>query len=157
VRNWKMSKIASLRAVLSSRPLLAGVLILLLSLSRINTVYALELKLGRDSYQVEMATTPQQRQLGLMHRSQLGPRQGLLLVYPQAGNHRIWMKNMLIPLRVYWIDASSVVLGVQRLEPCNTEPCPIYAVAGESQYVLELGDYTHSLKVGDRIENIRGD
>jgi uncharacterized membrane protein (UPF0127 family) len=152
-----MSKIATRKTVLSSRLLLAGVLILLLSFGIIDAVYALELKLGRDSYEVELATTPQQRQLGLMHRSQLGPRQGLLLVYPQAGNHRIWMKNMLIPLRVYWIDASSVVLGVQRLEPCSVEPCPIYAVAGNSKYILELGDYTHSLEVGDRIENIRGD
>lgn len=81
----------------------------------------------------------------------------MLFVYPQAGDHRIWMKNMLIPLRVYWIDANSVVIGVQRLEPCNVEPCPVYAVAGDSQYILELGDYDHPLDVGDKIENIRGD
>jgi uncharacterized membrane protein (UPF0127 family) len=62
---------------------------------------------------------------------------------------------MLIPLRVYWIDASSVVIGIQRLEPCNAEPCPVYAVAGDSLYVLELGDYDHPLDVGDKIENIR--
>jgi hypothetical protein len=154
----KIFKINAPRAESSARPaLVAAVLILLLFFGSIDTVYALELKLGQDSYQIELATTPQQRQLGLMHRTQLGPRQGLLLVYPQAGDHRIWMKNMLIPLRVYWIDASSVVLDVQRLEPCNAEPCAVYAVAGKSQYILELGDYTHPLEVGDRIDNIRGD
>jgi uncharacterized membrane protein (UPF0127 family) len=130
---------------------------LLLLFASFSPVYALELRLAQDYYQIELATTVTQRRLGLMHRSQLGPRQGLLLVYPQAGDHRIWMKNMLIPLRVYWIDASSDVIGIQRLEPCYAEPCPVYAVAGDSQYVLELGDYTHRLDVGDKIENIRGD
>jgi len=130
---------------------------LLLLFASFNAVHAVELRLAHDYYQIEIATTGAQRRLGLMHRSHLGPRQGMLLVYPQAGNHRIWMKNMLIPLRVYWIDASSVVIGIQRLEPCNAEPCPVYGVTGDSQYVLELGDFTHPIDVGDKIENIRGD
>ena len=139
------------------QPLVSSILGLLLLFASFSTVHALELRLAQDYYQIELATTVAQRRLGLMHRSQLGPRQGLLLVYPQAGDHRIWMKNMLIPLRVYWIDASSVVIDMQRLEPCDAEPCPVYAVAGDSQYVLELGDYAHPLEVGDEIENIRGD
>ena len=130
---------------------------LLLLLSAFVPAAALELKLGQELYQIELATTQGQRQLGLMHRSQLGPRQRMLLVYPQAGDHRIWMKNMLIPLRVYWIDAGSVVIGVQRLEPCTAGLCPVYAVDGDSQYILELGDYDHPLGVGDRIENITRD
>jgi len=123
----------------------------------IGSVSAAELQLGGDLYQIEMAVTPAQRQQGLMYRPQLGPRQGMLLVYPQAGDHRIWMKNVLIPLRVYWIDASFEVIEVQRLEPCRGDPCPVYAVSRDSQYVLELGDYDHPLVAGDKIEGIRGD
>ena len=123
----------------------------------IGSVSAAELQLGGDIYQIEMAITPAQRQRGLMHRSQLGRRQGMLLVFPQVGDHRIWMKNVLISLRVYWIDASFEVIEVQRLEPCRGEPCPIYAAGRDSQYVLELGDYDHPLAAGDKIEGIRGD
>ena len=137
--------------------MVSTILGLLLLFASCSPVYALELRLAQDYYQIELATTVAQRQLGLMHRSQLGPRQGMLLVYPRSGDHRIWMKNMLIPLWVYWIDASSLVIGIQRLEPCNAQPCPVYAVAGDSQYILELGDYAHPLEVGDKIENIRGD
>ena len=137
-------------------PIVPPLLGLLLFFASYNAVHALDLRLGQDDYQVELAASPEQRRLGLMHRSQLGPRQGMLLVYSRADDHRIWMKNMLIPLRVYWIDANSVVIAVQRLEPCNAEPCPVYFVAGDSQYILELGDYDHSLEVGDRIENITG-
>jgi uncharacterized membrane protein (UPF0127 family) len=141
----------------TGQSMLIAVTALLLLLSAFVPVAALELKLGQEFYQIELATTQGQRQQGLMHRLQLGPRQGMLLVYSQAGDHRIWMKNMVIPIRVYWIDASSVVIGVQRLEPCDAQPCPIFAVAGDSQYILELGDYDHPLEVGDRIENITGD
>ena len=139
------------------QPIVSSILGLLLLFASFSPVHAVELHLAQDYYQIELATTVAQRRLGLMHRSRLGPRQGMLLVYPQAGDHRIWMKNMLIPLRVYWIDASSVVIGVQRLEPCSAEPCPVYAVAGDSQYILELGDYAHPLDVGDKVENIRSD
>jgi uncharacterized membrane protein (UPF0127 family) len=121
------------------------------------SVSAAELQLSGDIYQIEMAITSAQRQQGLMYRSQLGRRQGMLLVYPQAGDHRIWMKNVLISLRVYWIDASFEVIEVQRLEPCRGEPCPIYAAVRDSQYVLELGDYDHPLAAGDKIEGIRGE
>lgn len=123
----------------------------------IGSVSAAELQLGGEVYQIEMAITPAQRQQGLMYRSQLGRRQGMLLVYPQAGDHRIWMKNVLISLRVYWIDASFEVIEVRRLEPCRDEPCPVYAADRDSQYVLELGDYDHPLAAGDKIEGIRGD
>jgi uncharacterized membrane protein (UPF0127 family) len=116
---------------------------------------ALELKLGLKTYNIEVADTQAKRQRGLMHRVHLAPDEGMLLTYPQAGDHRIWMKNMLIPLRVYWIDAGFEVIDVQRLEPCSSQPCPVYSVSRDSKYVLELGDYDHALAIGDAVMGIR--
>lgn len=79
----------------------------------------------------------------------------MLLVYPQTGDHRVWMKNMLIPIQVYWIDAQFSVVGASRLEPCLKLPCTVYATPQASRYILELGDYDHSLKPGDRVEALR--
>ena len=115
---------------------------------------AASLRIGGETYQIELATTTEQRRLGLMHRSSLGSREGMLLVYPQAGNHRIWMKNVLIPLKVYWIDEDYTVISSQRLMPCVESSCPIYSADGESRYVLELGDYDHALEVGDRLPDL---
>ena len=117
----------------------------------------LELTLGSESYQVELAMSAAQRQQGLMFRRQLACRQGMLLVYQQPGDYRIWMKNMLIPLRVYWIDANFNVIGVRRLEPCEYSPCPVYSVDQPSLYILELADYDHPLGLGDRLAGIRID
>jgi uncharacterized membrane protein (UPF0127 family) len=141
----------------TAQSVVSCVISLLLLFSAFVPVAAIELKLGQAFYQVEMATTPGQRQQGLMHRQQLAPGEGMLLVYPQAGDHRIWMKNMLIPLRVYWIDAEFTVIDMQRLEPCAGSPCPVYSVSRDSMYILELGDYDHPLAPGDRIEEIKVD
>jgi uncharacterized membrane protein (UPF0127 family) len=115
-----------------------------------------ELRLGQEVYEIELAKTSQQRQTGLMFRQHLSPRHGMLLVYPQPGDHRIWMKNVRIPLRVYWIDDNYVVVSVQRLLPCIESPCPVFSAPGDTRFVLELGDYEHRLARGDKIEDLAG-
>jgi uncharacterized membrane protein (UPF0127 family) len=115
-----------------------------------------ELEIGQSAYQIELAVTPAQRRQGLMYRQQLDSRQGMLLVYPRAGDHRIWMKNMRIALRVFWIDDEFTVISVQRLEPCSSSPCPLYSAPRAARFILELGDYDHALAIGDKIEGLAG-
>lgn len=112
------------------------------------------IEIGNEVYEVELAITPEERGRGLMYRQSIDPRGGMLLVYRNPGNHRIWMKNVPIPLRVYWIDSNAEVIGVQRLEPCRSDPCPVYAVERPSLYVLELADRDHGLLPGDRIRGL---
>ncbi len=116
----------------------------------------IELEVGQSVYQVELAVTPAQRRQGLMYRQQLDSRQGMLLVYSRAGDHRIWMKNMRMTLRVYWIDDQFTVISVQRLEPCSSSPCPVYSAPRAARFILELGDYDHALATGDKIEGLAG-
>lgn len=115
-----------------------------------------ELEIGQSTYQIELAVTPAQRRQGLMYRQQLDSRQGLLLVYSRAGDHRIWMKNMRIALRVFWIDDEFTVISEQHLEPCSSSPCPVYSAPRAARFILELGDYDHALASGDTIEGLDG-
>ena len=114
----------------------------------------IQLKTATATYRVEVARTPMARRRGLMMRDRLDRSSGMLLVYQQADDHRIWMKNMLIPIRAYWIDSDARVVAARRLEPCLELPCPVYSVAMPSLYVLELSDHEHDLKPGDRIEGL---
>jgi len=114
----------------------------------------IELEVGQSAYQIELAVTPAQRRQGLMHRQQLDSRQGMLLVYSRAGDHRIWMKNMRIALRVFWIDDKFTVISAQRLQPCSSSPCPVYSAPRDARFILELGDYNHELATGDKIEGL---
>lgn len=114
----------------------------------------IQLEIGGQTYHIELARTSSERRRGLMHRRQLERNAGMLLVYPTPGDHRIWMKNVLIPLRVYWIDEQLRVIEMQRLEPCLQNPCATYAAAKPSLYVLELSDHEHDLQPGDRLDRI---
>ena len=136
---------------------LVSTLLLLFTISGFEVIAAtpvIDMMLGPEGYQVELAVTPEQRRKGLMNREQLAPGRGMLLVYAQSGDHRVWMKNMQIPIRVYWINANFTVVSWQRLEPCTGTPCPVYASARPSRYILELGDYDHALLPGDKIEEL---
>ena len=115
-----------------------------------------DLEIGNSVYQIELAVSAAQRRQGLMYRQQLDSRQGMLLAYPQVGDHRIWMKNMHIALRVFWIDEDFTVISVQRLQPCSNSPCPVFSAPRPTRFVLELGDYEHALAPGDRIEGLAG-
>lgn len=115
-----------------------------------------DLEIGQSTYQIELAVTSAQRRQGLMYRQRLDSRQGMLLVYPQTGDHRIWMKNMRLALRVYWIDEDFTVVSVQRLQPCSNSPCPVFSAPRPTRFVLELGDYEHAIGPGDTIEGLAG-
>ena len=116
----------------------------------------IDLKIGQSSYRVELALTSAQRSQGLMHRERLASSGGMLLVYPRPGDHRIWMKNMRIPLKVVWIDDQFRVLQIQRLVPCQASPCPVFSAPLPARYILELSDDEHDVKPGDEVQGLNG-
>ena len=113
------------------------------------------LVLKGEAYELEIARSLQQRLHGLMYREQLDKRRGMLFIYPRSGNHRIWMKNTLIPLTVIWIDDIGTIIGIKKLFPCNADPCPSYGVAKPSRYILELNDENHGLYPGLSLQKIK--
>ena len=124
-----------------------------------STAFALEfdrvsLIINGVDYSIEVAKTSMQRSQGLMFRTNLGIREGMLFVYPRAGNHRIWMKNTLIPLSVIWLDENQTVIGVKILPPCSRDPCPSYGVSDPAKYIIELSSEARDIRTGDRIEAV---
>jgi len=107
------------------------------------------------TFRMELAETARQRQQGLMFRKYLSKQSAMLFVYPKAGDHRIWMKNTLIPLMVIWLDDNETVIHTQRLEPCYVDPCPSYGSNDLSRYIIEFHAEFMDLKIGDRLPGIR--
>ena len=94
--------------------------------------------IGDQQFDLEIADTAALRAQGLMWRTQLSKDRGMLFIYPDEGNYRIWMKNTLIPLLVVWIDADYRVQETKTLLPCTTEQCPSFGIAPKSRYIIEL-------------------
>jgi uncharacterized membrane protein (UPF0127 family) len=101
---------------------------------------------------VEVARGEAQLERGLMFREKLGPDEGMLFVFPEAGQHTFWMKNTLLPLDMIFIDEGRRVVGiVARAEPLSLEP---RAAGGPSRFVLEVNggwSVAHGVAVGDRV------
>jgi len=87
------------------------------------------------SYAVEIADTPDERRVGLMHRLKLAPDRGMLLWYPEPVEVRVWMKNTYVPLDILFIDEAGKVTGIAEGEPLSETLLPSN---GPVRAVLEL-------------------
>lgn len=85
---------------------------------------------------VEVARTPEERRLGLMHRQGLDKGSGMLFVFEEPEIQTFWMKNTLVSLDMIFIGADLVVVGVvEKTKPMSLAPC---MVEEPSQFVLEV-------------------
>ncbi len=102
----------------------------------IGTISLLEQKLD---IKVELASSKEQREIGLMNRTGLDANSGMLFAYPDQAPRRVWMKNTLFPLDVLFLaDDGRVVSMLDNLPPCQSDPCPIYNSQVAAMYMLEL-------------------
>lgn len=102
--------------------------------------------------EVEIAATPEARQLGLMYRERLDPGKGMLFVFPQLAPQSFWMKNTKIPLDILFIDdAGKIVRLHARTTPFSESSLPSDTPV---RYVLEVpGGYCaeHDIGEGDTV------
>lgn len=114
---------------------------------------------GRE-WQVELATTIEQREAGLAGRSDLPDRTGMLFVYPQAQPLAFCMRGCLIDLDIAFIDSSMRVVAVHTM---TVEPDlvgrEVYLSGVAAQFALEVpaGSLARAgVKVGSAVEFGRG-
>lgn len=115
-----------------------------------------ELKVGPATVSVELADTPEERQLGLMYRDTLPADQGMLFVYPDAQERRFWMKNTRVPLSIAFIDPTGVIVSMADMTPLDTRTTPSEFAA---MYALEVNRgwfQAHGVKVGDAVVGLPG-
>ena len=107
-----------------------------------------------NCFYVELATTPDERALGLMFREHLDPDKGMLFIFEEEGVHPFWMKNTLIPLDIIWISEDKEVVFISKnTQPCKTDICPSINPGKKARYVLEVNGGVSDkigLNVGDK-------
>jgi len=88
---------------------------------------------------MEVAETPQARQMGLMFREKLSHGTGMLFIFPSEAPHRFWMKNCKFPIDIIWLNkGKQIVFVAQNVPPCKVDPCPDYGPKDQSAlYVIE--------------------
>lgn len=96
----------------------------------------MKLWLGAHEITAELATTPIQRQTGMMWRTNMAEMEGMLFVFETPHRAGFWMKNTLLPLDVAYIDPSGVLREVHQLQPRVEQPAP--AQSENIQFVIEM-------------------
>lgn len=76
---------------------------------------------------LQLALSSEEKRKGLMHRTSLGPNQGMLFLFEQAEKRGFWMKNTSIPLDLGYFDASGQLKEVKKLYPFDETPVPSYS------------------------------
>ncbi len=86
-----------------------------------------------------LADTPEQHQRGLMGRTDLGGKDGMLFRFDTETSTSFYMKDTLIPLSIAWFNSEGVFVSAADMEPCPDDVgCPTYSAAAPYRYALEV-------------------
>lgn len=112
----------------------------------------IRLNAGMHLINAEVAQTPVQRQIGLMHRPTMPANDGMLFVFEERGMHCFWMKNTLLPLAIAFVaDDGSIVNIAEMQAGSEASHCPRQPV----RYALEMNQgwfAKRGFKAGARID-----
>ena len=102
-------------------------------------------------YNVALAKTPGQLQRGLAGSTLLQSNEGMLFEFAEEGQQCFWMKGMLFPIDIIWIDAHKKITAVH--EHATPQDYP-QQYCHQGRYVLEVnaGDVElRNVRVGDTL------
>lgn len=91
---------------------------------------------GEVSLMVELAMSTEDREQGLAGRPTINDNEAMLFIFDKPGMYGFWMKDMLVPIDMFWLDDKrQVVSMVMNVSP-DTYPRVFYSSA-PARYVLE--------------------
>ncbi len=112
----------------------------------------IEIKAGAATIRAEVARTPEEKALGLMHRTRMSDNAGMIFILDGKSRASFWMKDTSLPLSIAFLDAQGTILQIVDLQPFDQT-----AVRSESDrvaFALEMNQHWFSLnrvKAGDKL------
>jgi uncharacterized membrane protein (UPF0127 family) len=86
------------------------------------------LSAGMHLIQVQIASTPDQRSIGLMSRRDMPTNEGMLFIFERPETQCFWMKNTLLPLTAAFVADDGTLVNLADMKPqttdshCSTKP-----------------------------------
>ncbi|MEO8346172.1 MAG: DUF192 domain-containing protein [Betaproteobacteria bacterium] len=91
--------------------------------------------IGTHTLTAEIASTPAQRETGLMNRFSLKPDHGMLFVFERPEPLSFWMRNTYVALSIAFIAADGTILNIDDMQPKTEAP---HWSRGAALYALEM-------------------
>ena len=96
----------------------------------------IDMTLCGTSLRVEVASTPEETQKGLMFREKLPENQGMLFTFNQPQRVSFWMANTAIPLDIGFFTTDGKLREVRSLKPFDLTS--VFSKRDDIQYALEV-------------------
>lgn len=83
---------------------------------------------GMYRIDAQLAQTPKEREIGLMHRATMAQQEGMLFKFDKPGVQCFWMKNTLLPLTAAFVEDDGTVVNLADMQPqaldshCSEKP-----------------------------------
>ncbi len=92
------------------------------------------------TFNVTIAKTDEEKQIGLSGRDKIAENQGMLFVFDTADYYSFWMKEMKFPIDIIYINGDKVVTVIENAKPPSSsfEDLTIYQPQEKSNKVLEV-------------------
>jgi uncharacterized membrane protein (UPF0127 family) len=84
----------------------------------------------------EIASTTEAQERGLGGRAEIPDDFGMLFVFPEDSRTGFWMKDMLAPIDIIWLNDAGVIQKVDASVATSTYPTTFYPPS-PTRYVLE--------------------
>ena len=75
------------------------------------------LRVGSYPITAEVAASPEQQKVGLMHRQSLDPDCGMLFCYDEPQELSFWMRDTHVPLSIAFIDGEGRIESIRDMDP----------------------------------------
>jgi len=93
--------------------------------------------LGAGMYRIDaqVATEPEQRQIGLMFRTEMPQHEGMLFVFEEPAVQCFWMKNTMLALTAAFVADDGSIVNLADMQPKTTDS---HCSAKPVRFVLEM-------------------
>mgnify|MGYP001613399258 FL=1 len=95
----------------------------------------IKISAGMHLIDTQVASSPEQREIGLMFRKNMPMAEGMLFAFEQAGVQCFWMKNTLLPLTAAFVADDGTIVNLADMKPQSTDS---HCSARPVRFVLEM-------------------
>ena len=113
------------------------------------------LQIAGETFELEVADSVAERAMGLSVRSEIAENGGMIFVFENPEKHKFWMKDTRFPITIFWISADKKIVDVQKMPPCEKDPCPAFSPAQKAKWVVEIrGSFFEKMRgmVGKKLD-----
>lgn len=94
-----------------------------------------QMSIGGQSFTIEIANDPKEREIGLMKRDSMPEDHGMIFVFPDEQRRSFWMKNTRFDLDIVYLDSAGRIDSIKRMLAYDLKTVPS---DGPVKYAIEL-------------------